>query len=585
MATRLVLAALAVLLSMAAPQIAAADDYDKNLLLLRKALREGNCAQAHDASQRLVQIDPDRAEAYLGLGDAAMCLSRHYDALVAWTRYQAHGGDEDLTDKIALARRHMATVDVTITTWEEALPEPFMSQAEFEPLVPTYEDARQLSCTLVGVGRDVQDALVDINDGLCTVSVPPGRASVIEVTARGHTVVNVPVNNPSPGTRLRAEAALVREASGDMLDGQWVCATSDYPADLGLEAGGELPLEETPVWVPAGTYTLQVSTPHGDPLETTAIEVVPGPTHLFDVTGPRRSDHRRMHGPVSIPVEEIDLRASLTSRVPGHEGETLSLTPGEPREIFTGVYEVVLERLDPGDTVEDDAWFEVFRGEQQISVHAGRTSNLLSGSLLEEHDESWVSEITLADVPRGSRVLYDGETTNLVADEERNSFIARARPGNHTLTVISNWRPAWERTVLAEPETRIDLTYDAEVLPRYYKARKMHRGAIIPLAAGGAALIASGALYALSIRSMGEAITVDASYHALDGGVADEDLYIQYDSDRYAWFEQATDERAAAGVFLGVGGVSLSVSGLIYLLAPKDPSRRILGSSTMRISP
>jgi len=567
------------------PTVARGDDYDKNLLLLRKALREGNCPQAYEASSRLVQIEPDRPEAYLGLGDAAMCMMRRYEALTAWVRYRDLGGTDDVGPLIEEALGHLTPVRIDVSIWEHAVPGPFVRRSQFEPRSALDRMPRHLTCDVAGVDGALQGVLARVDDNGCEVRVVPGRSATIEVTAAGFSWVDVPVPSPVQGVPQQAVVELVREADPGDFGGQWVCATTEYGALMDLDGNEPQPLAADPVWVPSGTYRVELSSPSGDVLDILDLDVGASITDIVDVTGPRLGALRRSHGQVFIPGAEPDLRARLVSGRPGQEGVEVVLEPGSKQEVLTGTYVVLLERRARGDAIDDREWFELYSGSVDIEVWADRPVDLLSGPLREIIDEAWIARIEVSDVPRGSYVFVDDVQVAFDGLEDRSVFAGRIRPGNYTFRVASNWRDPWERTISLEPRSETQLVYNARLLPTYGKARDMRRAALATVIGGGLSFVASAVFYVLGGQSFTLAKRADSHYLALEGGIDQEGYYIEYDQTRREMLDQSVGHFTASGVFLGVGGVCVGTSLLLYLLSPKDPARKVLGVSTMQVVP
>ena len=265
------------------------------------ALSEGKCGFARAAALELTAAAPDKADGYRLLGDAARCDGSSREAVGAYRRFQALGGDDPAVDLLLRSLgANLASVVVTVVVPADSgsvpprlrlgLPgEALVEQATGGPV--TFADlpiGQEL--TLGVVGRGLEPQLVTVEP------LKPGEARELELAPTWIGLGKVRVESFSPA----------------------LCGVAFATPDGGfdLEPGGQRS-------VTAGAVTASVTNNYGT--VDVPLEVQPGGEVLFDPIPWLPSELTLIELPagasVRVFVEGMDgATAERLIEVPGGEG-------------------------------------------------------------------------------------------------------------------------------------------------------------------------------------------------------------------------------------------------------------------------
>lgn len=561
-----------VVVCLSASSVARADAYGKNLLLLNKALRDGNCEQAYEAADRLVREEPDRPDAHVYLGDALLCLDRPWEALTAYLAYRDRGGRDDVAERIEDAVDGMPRVILALRAFEVPEPTPYGRWSDFSevPLTTPPDDA---TCTVEGVPPEVQEFVVEKLAHGFAVRVPPFRNTTLEVSAEGFERTLLIVNSPSPRDKPKATAELRR--GGVDAPGSWVFSGLEA-YDARLVVGDQTyRLTGDPIWVPPGSYELSIAARVAPGLEVLreSLTVPDEAAGTFDVTGHRQQQLDLLHGDVGVSREDSGYQIELHWKLPGHEGQTTSLSPGKKAHILTGPYRLQLYRVVRTADGESDPVM-VVEEEGNLNVRADRVTRMPTESMLRHARANWFAQLRIAELPESSILRLDDELAG--SPDDRGLIHLALDPGPHDLVVLAPWRERWQSTVRLESTELGEVRFDAPFVASYERARKLRTGGTISLIASGVSLVTSlvlGAVYEYQYQS---AVNADEAYHRITGSSTSE--YARLDALRRHHASQADAAGAAAGVFLGVGFAAGGAGLTLHIVAPRDPNRQELRS-------
>ena len=546
---------------------AMADAYGKNLLLLKKALRDGNCTQAYESAERLVQEDPRRPEGYLYLADALLCLDRPWNALLACGNYRTAGGEEDVESRLNRAKAALPLVTIAIRAFEAQPPGDFSRLSEFRS-VPLSVPPDDTCCTIAGVEEELQGLLVeDLAHGY-RVRVPPWQTSTITIDAEGFQRSVLRVEAGSPGTKGHAIAELRKEAANTA--GVWLYSTVDrYRARLLVGGEARHDLTTDSIWIPPGEYEVSV-TPAGLPdmvLLQEPMSVDRETTRSVDVTGPAADELDRLHGDVGMASVDRDYRVELHWLLPGHDGRTTELAPGEAVHVLAGRYRVLLSRVvHTADGVGDPV--VVLDREEVLDVRTDRQLRLPTDAMRAEAEQGWLAALRVKYLPGRSVLRLDGRLVGM--PDASGEIRVSLDPGPHELNVVAPWHERWDISIRLESREYGTAVFDAKLLAEYEKSRKMRRIGTFNTIVGGASLLAAIVVGAMAEVQYQTAIQADLAYHDLD---TDDDAdFRHYDALRREHASHYTGLATLAGILTGVGGTAASVGITIHIVAPRDPN-------------
>ena len=556
---------------------AGADSYGKDLLLLKKALRDNNCAQAYEAASRMTSEQPARPDAFAHLGDAQACLDKLFEAYQSYRQYEHLGGDEDVSVRLAGILGRLPRVDFTISAVEVPAARPFMTRAEYtkQPVRPLPSD---LTCELEGVTEDQLAELVTTDDDGCVVRVPPGELVTVHVRASGFEQQSLQVHPVSLGQTVTASVEIARTLGATSLtEGSWVLSTlEDYPAVFLVRSGDEHPVGREPVWVPAGLHEVAVYTDQGVKIAVDKVEIPQGQSAPIDLTGFQRERLQSLHGEVGLRFGDVEYRAELTSKVPVNEGETISLSPGERAHVLAGVHRVVIYRLG-SSTGEGEAEYVASDDDVELVVRAGTVASLLEqGDMRRGVEKTWFASVAVTNIPVGARAFLGTQEVGPVGVDQVNDLSFLLRPGRYDLSVVAPWRNPWRAPLDLGPKQSAGLVYDAGLLTSRDKAMKMRKLATASFIAGGVTTVVAAVLAGAASSRQQAAQAADEDYMSFDGGIDDEGAYLDLDSARREHARDAMQLQNASGLLFGVSGAVLGFGVVLEIGAPRDPNRPVL---------
>jgi hypothetical protein len=554
--------------------VAVADDYGKNLLILKKALREGNCSQALEASTRMVEEEPERPGAYLQLADSHACLGDPISAFGNYMTYLSLGGTEDVERHIDEMLDGLPELRVIIAAVEVKEIRPFMAMSEYSSTALD-EMPPGLHCRLDGVDADLGTRLAQVENSGCTVRVFPNLSMTVEIGAQGFQSSTVATGVIAAGESRDVETQLVRtRGSRSIQDGSWVSSTLAGHRAIVLDGdGGRHPVVGEPVWVPSGDYAVEYETDGGLQLLQSEVSVPADVATCLDLTVMKAAQLASSHGLVRLLPSDERYRVELTPTDGHDQAEAIVLVPDEPVDALSGKYDVsVFMRVG-----EEDGEVEVFSEEVELTLQAGPAASILEQAEIRGTIRAtWFASVELSALPDDA-VIWPGKgsTAELTVDAEGRTWL-QASPGTIQLDVVAPWRERWHKDLQLAPRQKLFLEYDAAILAQRDRARTLRGIGTATLVAGGVATVLAAVLSGVASSKRADALAADAAYMDLDGGPSESDLYTQYDQQRRDAADSATSHNQAARVLLGVGGISLGVGFVLQIAAPRDPNRKVL---------
>ena len=224
-----------------------------------RGLSEGKCEYARAAALELTASAPDLAGGYRLLGDAARCDSRTREAVLAYRRFKALGGDDSKVDLMLRGlEADLATLVVAVES--EAL----------DSSVPPQVALHLVTETL---------AAAPLGDGTVTFSdLPVGKTLVVDVSGKGlaTTELNVSALEPGEERTLRVSPEWIGLGAVSLVEHDpSLCETILLTPDgeLAVEPGRERT-------VTAGKVTAVVANDHG--VIEVPLELVADSALVFD---------------------------------------------------------------------------------------------------------------------------------------------------------------------------------------------------------------------------------------------------------------------------------------------------------------
>ena len=566
-----------VALMVACPVSARADDYGKNLLLLGKALRDGNCTQAMTAALGMTTKYPERPEAFLFLGEALECDGEAFPAIGAYRTYSTLGGSERVDDRITRAVSGLARVEVRVTAVRAPEPSPFMPRVEYvtEPLDGLPDG---LQCDIEGLRTEVADDLIVVHDRGCAVHLPPTGPIAIRVKAEHYSTQIVEIRDHSEGAVWEVDAELtLRSGTVSIDEGAWVQATaSGYRASMVDAQGARHELASMPAWVPSGSYPVFYETDGGLTLFGDSVFVPADSTASLDLSMMEWRRLTRSHGEIGLLPEDLEYSAELTALGGASSGEVVAFGPGGFRDLRSGAYRVVVfKSAAPG--VAGDYRAVILDDEIDLQLHADSRASLLDLADFRDRAETvWHTALRVEQLPEGALLWLDGRQLKLPDVSPGRQLRLGLTPGRYRLDVIAPWREPFHRVVELAPQQDLLLQYDERRVRQFGRARVMRGLGFAALAAGVASVVTSIIVFAVGNAASNEARIADQQYQDLDGGAAEDGKYGYYDSQRQQLATEANHLYSVSGGLLGVGGGFLGAGLVLQITAPRDPNRRIL---------